>query len=144
MNLQNETLSFMQQLWGVVHAMDVRSKRMRQTLGVTGAQRLVIRMLGKAPGLTASELSTTLGIDPSTLTGILARLGERDLITRHTDPEDGRRARFKLTSAGQRVDREKRGTVEAAVRRALNRADDATVESTVRLLGLLTEELARE
>jgi len=29
-------LGFMQELWGLVHALDVRSKRMAQTLGVTG------------------------------------------------------------------------------------------------------------
>ena len=44
--LTGETLQFMQRLWDLVHALDVRSKRMAKELGVTGPQRLVIRVLG--------------------------------------------------------------------------------------------------
>ncbi len=144
LNLQSETLLFMQRMWDLVHALDVRSKRMRKLLGVTGPQRLVIRVLGKSPDLTARDLSDTLGIDPSTLTGILNRLENQGMLTRRTDPEDRRRVRFRLTAAGLRIDRERKGTVEAAVRRALNRADDAMVEHSIQLLLLLTEELTRE
>lgn len=32
----NNTLRFMQTLWALVHALEVRSKRMARTLGVTG------------------------------------------------------------------------------------------------------------
>ena len=39
-----ETLQFMQRMWDFVHALDVRSKRMMQSIGVTGPQRLVIRL----------------------------------------------------------------------------------------------------
>ncbi len=144
LELPGETLLFMQRLWDLVHALDVRSKRMRKLLGVTGPQRLVIRVLGKSPDLTARDLSDTLGIDPSTLTGILDRLETQGMITRRPDPEDRRRARFKLTAAGARIDRERKGTVEAAVRRALGRADEATIERTIELLLLLTAELTRD
>src|SRR3954465_1136503 len=99
-----ETLQFMQRMWDFVHALDVRSKRMMQTLGVTGPQRLVIRLVGQNPGQTASHIASTLGKHPSTLTGVLARLEERGLILREADPEDRRRARFKLTAAGKKVD----------------------------------------
>src|SRR4051812_4499891 len=111
-----ETLQFMQKVWDLVHALDVRSKRMVQTIGVTGPQRLVIRLVGQKPNQTASEISSTLGKHPSTLTGVLARLEERDLITRVTDADDRRRARFTLTASGKKIDRERKGTVEAATR----------------------------
>lgn len=142
--LPGETLLFMQRMWDLVHALDVRSKRMRKQLGVTGPQRLVIRMLGKSPDLSARELSDTLGIDPSTLTGILERLETQDMITRRTDPDDRRRVRFKLTPNGAKIDRERKGTVEAAVRRALGRADEQTIEQAALLLLMLTEELTRD
>lgn len=144
LKLPGETLLFMQRLWDLVHALDVRSKRMRKLLGVTGPQRLVIRVLGKSPDLTARDLSDTLGIDPSTLTGILTRLETQQMIIRRPDPKDRRRARFKLTSAGVRIDRERKGTVEAAIRRGLARADEPTVTRTIELLLLLTEELSRD
>lgn len=138
-----ETLLFMHQLWELMHALQVRSKRMARTMGVTGPQRLVIRLVGQFPNITARDLSTTLGMHPSTLTGVLSRLERMKLIERMIDPADRRRARFSLTDAGRQIDRVRRGTVEAAVRRALARADASTIEKSSVMLGLLVTELAR-
>ena len=134
----------MRRLWDLVHALDVRSKRMAQTLGVTGPQRLVIRLVGQKPNQTASELSTMLGKHPSTLTGVLARLEERGLILREADAEDRRRARFKLTAAGKRIDRDRAGTVEAAVRRALSRCETGEIQHTLGVIERLAAELERD
>jgi MarR family transcriptional regulator, organic hydroperoxide resistance regulator len=140
---QGETLQFMQRLWGLTHALEVRSKKMAKEIGVTGPQRLVVRLIGQVPGLAARDLAKTLGIHPSTLTGILARLEKQSLIRREVDGADRRKAQFELTAAGKRVDRERKGTVEAAVRRALTRANPSLVTSTTQLLELLVEELER-
>lgn len=142
--LPGETLLFMQRLWGLVHALEVRSKRMAKVLGVTGPQRLVVRVLGSLPDLTAREIAETLGIHPSTLTGILSRLESQGMLARRTDIVDRRRVRFRLTASGRRIDRERKGTVEAAIRRGLGRADAVTIERAVALLSLLTEELSRD
>jgi DNA-binding MarR family transcriptional regulator len=133
----------MQRLWDLVHALDVCSKRMAKTLGVTGPQRLVIRVLGRSPAMTASEIAETLGIHPSTLTGILRRLEDHGMLERKVDDADRRRARFRLTARGKQIDRERKGTVEAAVRRALGRADASIVGKTSLMLAFLTEELSR-
>lgn len=134
----------MQQLWELSHALQVTSKRMARTLGVTAPQRLVLRVVGQVPGITARDLATTLGIHSSTLTGMLDRLERQRFLGRSVDPSDRRRARFELTARGRRVDRERKGTVEAAVRRALGRAEPATVAHTQRMLALLVAELVRE
>ena len=139
-----ETLQFLQRVWELVHALDVRSKRMAQTIGVTGPQRLVIRLIGQKPMQTASEISQMLGKHPSTLTGVLARLEQRALITREIDKEDRRRARFTLTAAGKAVDRERKGTVEAATRRALSRLDPPLANAVIEGIGVLVEELERD
>jgi DNA-binding MarR family transcriptional regulator len=136
-----ETLLFMHSLWELSHALQVASKRMARNLGVTGPQRLVIRILGQSPGITARDLATTLGIHPSTLTGVLMRLEKNGFIARRVDPDDRRRWRFELTGPGLRVDREKKGTVESSVRRALARAGDTTVTRTTELLSILVTEL---
>jgi len=133
----------MQRLWDLVHALDVRSKRMARTLGVTGPQRLVVRMLGRSPAMTASEIAGTLGMHPSTLTGILRRLEAQRMIERKVDAADRRRARFWLTARGKQIDRERKGTVETSVRRALGRAGGAIIGKTSVMLELLTEELSR-
>jgi DNA-binding MarR family transcriptional regulator len=133
----------MQRLWDLVHALDVRSKRMARTLGVTGPQRLVIRVLGRSPAMTASDISGTLGMHPSTLTGILRRLEGHGMIEREVDAADRRRARFRLTARGKKIDRERKGTVEAAVRRGLGRADESAIGKTSWVLALLTEGVSR-
>lgn len=136
-----ETLQFMQVVWNLAHALDVRSKRMARTLGVTGPQRLVIRVIGQSPDLTASEIAATLGLHPSTLSGVLSRLEGHGFLERVVDPADRRRVRFKLTASGRRIDTLRKGTVEAAVRRSLARADDATVERAREMLTILIDEL---
>ena len=134
----------MQRMWDLVHALDVRSKRMAKTLGVTGPQRLVLRVLGRSPAMAASDIAETLGMHPSTLTGILRRLEGHRMIERKIDAADRRRARFRLTARGKQIDRERKGTVEAAVRRALGRADASIIGKTSVMLTLLTEELSRD
>ena len=140
---QGETLQFMQRLWSLTHALEVRSKKMARTLGVTGPQRLVIRLLGQTPGLAARDVAQTLGLHPSTLTGILARLEKQGLLRREVDGADRRRAKFELTAAGKRIDKERKGTVEAAVRRALTRVSPTVIANTAAFLEVLVVELAR-
>lgn len=139
-----ETLQFMQRMWDLVHALAVRSKRMRKTLGVTGPQRLVIRVVGQSPNATARAIAEVLGMHPSTLTGVLARLERQGLLQRRVDPDDRRRVRFQLTAKGRKIDRERKGTVEAAVRRAMGRATPAALASTEEVIALLVAELVRE
>jgi DNA-binding MarR family transcriptional regulator len=92
----------MRLLWSVDHALQRTSKRMDRSLGVTGPQRLVIRVVGSHPGLSAGDVARILRIHPSTLTGILKRLEQRKIIRRVADPADGRRAFLHLNGLGRR------------------------------------------
>jgi DNA-binding MarR family transcriptional regulator len=139
-----ETLQFMQLLWNLSHVLEVRSKRMARTLGVTGPQRLVIRLLGQRASLSARQIAATLGIHPSTLSGVLRRLEGSGSISRSIDPADRRRALFVLTAKGKRIDSQRKGTVEAVVRRALARIDADDLATTARALQTLIEELSRD
>lgn len=114
-----EVLEFMRLLWAVDHALQSTSKRMEVSLGVTGPQRLVIRIVGRFPQISAGELADVLHIHPSTLTGVLKRLETRGIIDRKADSGDARRALFSLTAKGKEVDALRNGTVEATVRKAL-------------------------
>jgi len=112
-------LEFMRLLWAVDHALQRTSKRMETALGVTGPQRLVIRIVGRFPRIPAGQLAQLLHIHPSTLTGILKRLGRRGMIRQLPDPADGRRSLLILTNKGQRLNVESEGTVESGIRRVL-------------------------
>jgi MarR family transcriptional regulator, organic hydroperoxide resistance regulator len=122
-------LDFMRALWALDHALQSASKRMEVRRGVTAPQRLVVRIVGRFPGISAGEVADILHLHPSTLTGVLKRLGDRGLLERRADPADGRRALLELTVRGRKVDRLRDGTVEAAVRRTLRRLPPASVRA---------------
>jgi MarR family transcriptional regulator, organic hydroperoxide resistance regulator len=115
-----DVLQFMQVLWAVVHGLERVSKRMAGDLGVTGPQRLVLRVVGLFPGVSAGDLAAVLHVHPSTLTGVLHRLAAQRLLARADDPSDRRRAVLRLTRRGLRVNALRKGTVEAAIGRALD------------------------
>lgn len=132
-----EVLRFMQLLWAVAHRMETTSKRMGRDLGVTGPQRLALRVIGLYPGLSAGELAAVLHVHPSTLTGVLRRLLAQGLVVRRDDPHDRRRAVLRLTAPGSRANIRRAGTVETAVAEALAAADAAEVHGAERLLARL-------
>src|SRR5262249_60530155 len=94
-------------------------------------------------GASASEMSALRGLHPGTRPGVLARLERQGLLQRRIDAADRRRVRFRLTPAGRRIDRERKGTVEAAVRRAIGRAEPEMMAHTEAMIALLVAELAR-
>jgi DNA-binding MarR family transcriptional regulator len=136
-------LDFLRALWALDHALQSASKRMEASLGVTGPQRFVVRMIGRFPGISAGEVSELLHVHPSTLTGVLKRLEQRGLVVRRADPADGRRALLELTAKGRRVDATRTGTVEAAARKALARLTPASVRQTRGVAETITAELER-
>lgn len=136
-----QTLAFMQQLWALVHALERRSKRMARHIGVTGPQRLVLRVLGLTPRTSAGDLAAVLHIHPSTLTGILERLVAQQLVVRTTDPRDGRRAVLQLTARGSRVNALRQGTAEDAVGQALKGVSEKECQAVRRVVQRITARL---
>jgi DNA-binding MarR family transcriptional regulator len=136
-------LDFMRLLWAVDHSLQSASKRMESTFGITGPQRLVVRIVGRFPGISAGRVAEILHVHPSTLTGILKRLESRGVLLRRADSRDARRALFGLTAKGRKFDTVKTGTVEQAVRRVLTR-DPQKLGAAQEILAALAEELDGE
>ncbi|MBK8264605.1 MAG: MarR family transcriptional regulator [Nannocystis sp.] len=132
----------MRLLWAVDHGLHSTSKRMNTSIGVTGPQRLVLRMTGKFPGISAGELAQILHVHKSSLTGVLQRLEARGLLKRTADPEDGRRAIFSLTAKGKELDAVRAGTVEQAIRKVLGRVPKEQIEVTREVLQAVAAALA--
>jgi MarR family transcriptional regulator, organic hydroperoxide resistance regulator len=134
-----QVLEFMRVIWAFDHALNRASKRMEATLGITAPQRLVIRILGRFPGMRAGQLARLLHLHPSTLTGILQRLQRRGLITRRVDPSDRRRVILGLTAKGRALDVERTGTVETAVKSAFTILGPGRLDDTAEILGKLID-----
>ena len=135
-------LDFLRLLWAVDHGLNRISKRMETEFGVTGPQRLAIRIIGRFPWITAGGLAGILHVHPSTLTGVLHRLEVRKLLVRRMDASDGRRTLLGLTLEGKRCDARRLGTIEAIVEQVLSQCTRQQVEATSVVLTRLATALA--
>ena len=131
-------LDFLRRLWRLNHALEKLSSRMDRRLGVTAQQRLLVRCVGKYPGVTAGQLAGLLHIDPGTASATLKRLEEKRLIERRRDPRDKRRVALGLTARGREIDRPIEGTVEEAAERMLGQITAAEAASVTTMLERLT------
>src|SRR5205809_141195 len=120
-------LDFLRLLWSIEHGLQRVSKRMEAELGITGPQRLVLRVVGRFPGLSAGEVTHIVRLHPSTITGILQRLVARGLLARHRDPSDSRRVRLRLKASARPFTLASAGTVERSITVALKRIGAAKV-----------------
>jgi DNA-binding MarR family transcriptional regulator len=134
-------LEFLRLIWEIDHSLHQTSKRMERRLGVTGPQRFAIRIVGRFPGIPASQIAKLLHVHAGTLTGILRRLQRKGLIRRQPDPRDGRRLLLRLTDRGKQFDIETEGTVEAAVRQTLEGAPRAKIRAAREILALIAQSL---
>ena len=136
-----DAIDFLRLIWAVDHALQRRSKAMAATLGITGPQRLVIRIIGRFPSIHARQLADILHLHPSSLTAVLKRLERGDLVRRWPDERDRRRRLLGLTRRGQALNRETPGTIEAAVQRVIRTTTRDNLDSTRTVLSKLAREL---
>lgn len=137
-------LDFLQRLWQLNHALEALSSRMQKRIGVTAQQRLMLRCVGKYPGMTAGQLATLLHLDPGTVSAGLSRLELKGLLERRRDPRDQRRAALGLTAAGRALDRPAQGTVEDAVARLIATVDPMDLTTTKTVVANLTALLSAQ
>jgi DNA-binding MarR family transcriptional regulator len=134
-------LDFLRSLWALDHALESASSRMEAVLGLTAQQRLVIRLLGRLPGITPGQLATLLHVDRGSVTAMLKRLEARELIVRKQDEHDRRRVFLSLSARGRKLDAPARISVEHAVAGVLERSTPADVAAVRRILQRLVRAL---
>lgn len=135
------TLDFMRLLWSIEHSLQSTSKTMASTLGITGPQRLVLKVVAQYPGISAKEVAHIVRLHPSTITGILQRLATKGLLFRAPDPVDTRRVRLRVQPAARRFTQAAKGTVESAVERALKRMPARSVAAAREVLAAIAASL---
>lgn len=70
-------------------------------LGLQGGQELVLAQLAETNGCSQSYLAEALSVKPPTITKIVRKLEDADLIERHQDPDDARVQQVFLTQDGE-------------------------------------------
>ena len=87
----------------VIRAIDLHSKQLNKTSGLTGPQLLIMTEVAQTDGITASRIAQNVNLSPATVTNILDRLENRDLVTRVRSQLDKRRVSLYLTANGQTI-----------------------------------------
>jgi DNA-binding MarR family transcriptional regulator len=136
-----DVLEFLRLFWAIGHQLQRASKRLRRDLGVTGPQRLAIRVLVQSPGASPQSVAAALHLHKSTVTGILQRLEKQRLVTRLADVSDRRRVRLRLTRKGLRVNAYAGPSIERAIHAALARMSRHARKSLATALATVAEEL---
>ncbi|MEO7339222.1 MAG: MarR family transcriptional regulator [Caldimonas sp.] len=68
--------------------------------GVTPVQYAALQKVGSAPGIDQRTLARSIGLDTSTIAGVIDRLEARGLMQRSASPEDRRVRLLGLTKTG--------------------------------------------
>lgn len=134
-------LDFLRELWALDHALQKCSKKLARDIGVTGPQRLALRLVSRFPGLPAGRLARLLYLHPSTVTGVVKRLADRGLLVRRSDSPDRRRSLLQITPAGRALLAHSLPTIETAVESALRGLKPQDVEIAIKVLGMVAVSL---
>jgi len=85
----------------IIRAIDLQSRKLVQSHGITGPQALILKEVGRGKPLTAGELANNVSLSQATITDIFKRLERRCLLVRERSEEDKRRIIITLTEQGQ-------------------------------------------
>ena len=85
----------------IIRAMDLHSKYLVKTTGLTTAQLLLMQTVQQGNGMTIGKLADQIHLSQATVTTILDRLAERGFIIREGSIQDKRKVHIKLTEKGE-------------------------------------------
>ena len=102
----------------------------------------VLSQLRREAVATATTVAGCLGIQPQSLTRLLADAENEGFIQRHQDPADKRRSLIEITPAGMRLLAEEARKRETRLAAAMIRALTPTEQELLRLAGSLMDRLA--
>lgn len=85
----------------ITRAIDLHSRKLTNTFGLTGPQLVCLRTIGQLKKTTHSTLSAEVALSQGTVSGIVDRLVTRQLVTRERNPKDRRQVTVSLTEAGE-------------------------------------------
>jgi DNA-binding MarR family transcriptional regulator len=136
----------------VEHVLDEQSRlfsclRLPQThdwmlVDLTMQQFKTLLLLGTMGSATAGQLARGLGVSLSTMTGIVDRLCERDMVTRGEDPDDRRATRVSLTASGHDLVERLNSVRREWMSRLLSRLSDEQLEHAAEAISALANAAA--
>jgi DNA-binding MarR family transcriptional regulator len=98
----NKYSEIMSSVRKIVRAVNLESKRVEKTFGISIPQLLTLKFLNEEVGYKSSmkAIKEMLSLNASTVTGIVDRLEQKGFVARLPDPKDKRSTPIILTSKG--------------------------------------------
>jgi len=93
--------SILKSLRRITRSIDLHSRELASTFGLTGPQLVCLRVIGQHKSLTPSKLAQEVSLSQATITGIIDRLAARQLVTRDRSATDRRLVSVEITAAGR-------------------------------------------
>jgi DNA-binding MarR family transcriptional regulator len=87
----------------VIRAIDLHSKHLSKTSGLTSPQLLIMLEIEKVAGVNSSQVAKSVNLSPATVTNILDRLANKGLVSRVRDTQDKRKVGLYLTDDGKAI-----------------------------------------
>lgn len=87
----------------ILRATSIHSRKLGRSVGITAPQLMVLRAVNANNGLTATEVANAVSLSQATITTIVSKLEERELVQRERSSVDKRRVHVSLTDAGSEV-----------------------------------------
>jgi DNA-binding MarR family transcriptional regulator len=87
----------------IFRAVDIHSRRLSESFGLTAPQLVCLDAIREATVLTTSGLAHQVQLSPSTVVGIVDRLERKGLVQRMRDTRDRRVVNLSLTAQGKRT-----------------------------------------
>ena len=132
-----ETLPF--EIAETAHALRKAFDRKAVGLGVTRAQWKVLFRLERQPGLRQIEIADMLDIEPITLSRIIDRLEESELVERVADPADRRAWRLHVTARAGPLIAKLRAIADEMIAEAFAGIDPQDIQITRQVLAKARE-----
>jgi DNA-binding MarR family transcriptional regulator len=85
----------------IMRAVDLHSKSLERSAGLTVPQLLILQALDGPEPRSVGELATTVSLSQATTTAVLDRLATKKLVERRRSESDRRRVLVGLTEAGR-------------------------------------------
>ena len=128
----------------IMHAFDVRSRRMRTADQITLPQLLCLMAVVAEEGLTSRQIAERLHVSASNLVGVLDRLQSKHWVSRIRDDDDRRRIHIVPTQAGRQLVRTAPSPFGEHFDRAFGRLSERRQGALVSQLALMATLMAPE
>ncbi|GAB3018248.1 MarR family winged helix-turn-helix transcriptional regulator [Spirosoma pulveris] len=109
-----------------------------ESLDLTYPQYLVMLLLWETDNRSVGEIGERLLLDSGTLTPLLKRLEQKQLITRTRNPADERQVTIQLTEAGRAL-QNRAGDIPAQLQERMSLDNEQTISLRVQLMTLLNQ-----